>query len=86
MDIDALRQSHKDQWERLGKLASKRILSAKETDELISLYGQVGQQLSAVRSQAPTLTQLWSSVAYYREHADALATTKMRELLMCAAS
>lgn len=53
MDIDALRQSHKDQWERLGKLASKRILSAKETDELISLYGQVGQQLSAVRSQAP---------------------------------
>ena len=53
MDIDALRQSHKDQWERLGKLASKRRLSAKETDELISLYGQVGQQLSAVRSQAP---------------------------------
>ena len=52
VDIDALRQSHKDQWERLGKLASKRILSAKETDELISLYGQVGQQLSAVRSQA----------------------------------
>ncbi|AMD86513.1 stage II sporulation protein M [Actinomyces radicidentis] len=53
MDIDAFSAAHRDQWDRLDALASRRRLSGAEADELVSLYRRTAHHLSQVRTSAP---------------------------------
>lgn len=62
MDLDALTEVHRRQWERLRQLAHKRRLSGQESDELLELYQSVSGQLSLIRSVA-TETALSASLS-----------------------
>ncbi len=53
MDLDAFAAAHRDQWERLDVLVSRRHLSGGEADELVTLYRTCARHLSRVRSAAP---------------------------------
>ena len=53
MDIDAFSAAHRDQWDRLDALASRRRLSGAEADELVALYRLTARHLSQVRTSAP---------------------------------
>ena len=51
MDVDAFVLAHRDTWDRLEKLISKRrSLSGAEVDELVELYQRVSTHLSMLRS------------------------------------
>lgn len=52
MDLDAYVAAHAEQWRRLEKLARRRRLSGRESDELVDSYQQVATHLSVVRSSA----------------------------------
>ena len=69
MDLDAFVAAHRDQWERLDVLVSRRHLSGAETDELVALYRTCARHLSRVRSAAPDpqmIAELSSRVATAR--------------------
>ena len=53
MDIDAFSAAHRDQWERLDHLVSRRRLTGAEVDELVSLYRSAARDLSRIRTSAP---------------------------------
>jgi uncharacterized membrane protein SpoIIM required for sporulation len=51
VDVDAFVLAHRDTWDRLEKLISKRrSLSGAEVDELVELYQRVSTHLSMLRS------------------------------------
>lgn len=58
VDIDAFIAVHREEWERLRELTSRRRLDAPEIDELIALYQETATHLSTVRSTVadPALT------------------------------
>ncbi|GHD42724.1 stage II sporulation protein M [Mycetocola manganoxydans] len=52
MDLDAYSAAHREEWDRLDALASKRGLSGAEADELIDRYQAGATQLSAIKTTA----------------------------------
>ncbi|MET4639047.1 stage II sporulation protein M [Mycetocola sp. 2940] len=52
MDLDAYSAAHREEWDRLDALASKRSLSGAEADELIDRYQAGATQLSAIKTTA----------------------------------
>jgi hypothetical protein len=52
MDLDAYSAAHRDEWERLARLSSRRRLSGAEADELIERYQSGASQLSAMQATA----------------------------------
>jgi uncharacterized membrane protein SpoIIM required for sporulation len=52
MDLDAYSAAHRNEWDRLDALASKRSLSGPEADELIDRYQAGATQLSAIKTTA----------------------------------
>ncbi|GGF01109.1 stage II sporulation protein M [Mycetocola zhadangensis] len=52
MDLDAYSAAHRNDWDRLDALASKRSLSGAEADELIDRYQAGATQLSAIKTTA----------------------------------
>ena len=53
MDLDAYVLAHRDQWQRLEELTSRRRLDGAGNDELVDLYQRVATHLSVVRTSAP---------------------------------
>lgn len=71
MDIDAFIAVHQPQWDRLGKLASRRRLTAGEADELLVLYQRASTHLSmiqAVEPASPVAVQLSARIGRARTH------------------
>jgi len=52
MDLDAYASAHRQEWDRLEHLASRRSLSGAEADELIDRYQSAATQLSAIKASA----------------------------------
>lgn len=52
MDLDAYTATHREDWDRLGRLAAKRHFTGPEADELIDRYQAGAAQLSAIRATA----------------------------------
>ena len=57
MDLDAYSAAHRNEWDRLDALASKRSLSGVEADELIDRYQAGATQLSAIKTTAGSTRQ-----------------------------
>ncbi|MBE6480919.1 MAG: stage II sporulation protein M [Actinomyces ruminicola] len=53
MDIDAYAAAHRDQWDRLDRLTSRRRLTGAEADELVTLYRATAGHFSRIRTGAP---------------------------------
>ena len=71
MDLDAYSAAHRDEWDRLAALGSKRSFSGAEADELIEHYQAGATQLSAIRtsvgqSASGDRLSLWLSRARLR--------------------
>jgi len=71
MDLDAYSAAHRDEWDRLAALGSKRSFSGAEADELIEHYQAGATQLSAIRTTVGQSPQgdrlsLWLSRARLR--------------------
>ena len=71
MDLDAYSAAHRDEWDRLAALGSKRSFSGAEADELIERYQAGATQLSAIRTTVGQSAQgdrlsLWLSRARLR--------------------
>ena len=71
MDLDAYAAAHRDEWERLEQLGSKRRFSGAEADELIDHYQSGASELSAIKTTAGQSVQgdrlsLWLSRARLR--------------------
>jgi uncharacterized membrane protein SpoIIM required for sporulation len=52
MDLDAYTAAHSEEWDRLSRLAKRRRLDGRETDELIDLYQSGATDLSVIKTQA----------------------------------
>jgi len=52
MDLDAYSATHRDDWDRLGRLAAQRLFTGPEADELIDGYQAGAAQLSAIKATA----------------------------------
>lgn len=52
MDLDAYSAAHREEWDRLAKLGSKRRFTGVEADELIDHYQAGASQLSAIKTTA----------------------------------
>jgi uncharacterized membrane protein SpoIIM required for sporulation len=52
MDLDAYSAAHRDEWEELARLGSKRRFSGPEADSLIDHYQSGATQLSAIKTTA----------------------------------
>lgn len=71
MDLDAYSAAHRDDWDELARLGSKRHFTGAEADELIDHYQTGATQLSAIKTvsgaspQADRLS-LWLSRARLR--------------------
>lgn len=52
MDLDAYSAAHRDEWEALARLGSKRAFSGVEADALIDHYQSGASQLSAIKTTA----------------------------------
>lgn len=57
MDLDAYSAAHRDEWEELARLASRRQLNGREADALIDRYQSGASQLSAIKSTAGSTIQ-----------------------------
>jgi uncharacterized membrane protein SpoIIM required for sporulation len=71
MDLDAYSAAHREEWDRLARLGSKRQFSGLEADELIDHYQSGASQLSAIKTTAGQTVQgdrlsLWLSRARLR--------------------
>ncbi|PHP52420.1 stage II sporulation protein M [Actinomyces ruminis] len=69
MDIDAYVAAHRDQWDRLDQLTSRRRLTGAEADELVTLYRAAAGHFSRIRTGAPDpalLAQLSTRIAAAR--------------------
>ncbi|MFF1571848.1 stage II sporulation protein M [Leifsonia sp. NPDC058292] len=52
MDLDAYTAAHRDDWDKLSRLARQRRLDGREADELIYLYQSGATDLSVIKTQA----------------------------------
>lgn len=52
MDLDAYSAAHRDEWDRLARLAQQRQFTGAEADELIDRYQSGATQLSAIKTTA----------------------------------
>lgn len=52
MDLDAYAAAHRQEWDRLQSLATRRSLTGVEADELIERYQSAASQLSAIKTSA----------------------------------
>jgi uncharacterized membrane protein SpoIIM required for sporulation len=52
MDLDAYSAAHRDEWDELARLGSKRRFSGREADSLIEHYQSGASQLSAIKTTA----------------------------------
>jgi uncharacterized membrane protein SpoIIM required for sporulation len=52
MDLDAYSAAHREEWDRLAELGSKRSFTGSEADELIERYQSGASQLSAISTTA----------------------------------
>ena len=52
MDLDAYSAAHRDEWDELARLGSKRRVTGAEADELIDRYQSGASQLSAISASA----------------------------------
>jgi Uncharacterized membrane protein len=52
MDLDAYAAAHRQEWDRLENLATRRSLTGAEADELIDRYQSAATQLSAIKTSA----------------------------------
>ena len=50
MDLDAYSAAHRDEWDRLAELGSKRRFTGADADELIDHYQAGASQLSAIQT------------------------------------
>ena len=71
MDLDAYSAAHRDEWDELARLGSKRSFSGAEADELIDHYQSGASQLSAIKTVSGQSAQgdrlsLWLSRARLR--------------------
>lgn len=71
MDIDAFAAAHRDEWDDLARLGSKRRFTGAEADELIEKYQSGATHLSALRTTTGSSVQadrlsLWLSRARLR--------------------
>jgi uncharacterized membrane protein SpoIIM required for sporulation len=71
MDLDAYSAAHRDEWERLARLGSKRRFSGAEADELIDRYQAGATNLSMIATTAGATPEgdrlsLWLSRARLR--------------------
>ena len=71
MDLDAYSAAHRDEWDELARLGSKRSFSGAEADELIDHYQTGASQLSAIKTVSGQSAQgdrlsLWLSRARLR--------------------
>jgi len=57
MDLDAYTAAHKQEWNRLTELGSRRQLSGAESDELIERYQAGATHLSAIKTTAGSTVQ-----------------------------
>ena len=57
MDLDAYSAAHREEWEELARLASRRRLNGAEADALIDRYQSGASQLSAITSTAGSTVQ-----------------------------
>lgn len=53
VDVDALREARRQDWEQLDQLARRRRLDGPSVDRLVHLYQEANADLSSVRTQAP---------------------------------
>lgn len=71
MDLDAYSAAHRDDWDELARLGSKRSFTGAEADSLIDHYQSGATQLSAIRTTSGQSVQgdrlsLWLSRARLR--------------------
>lgn len=71
MDLDAYSAAHRDEWDELARLGSRRSFTGVEADELIDRYQSGASQLSAIRTTSGESAQgdrlsLWLSRARLR--------------------
>ncbi|MHC5795278.1 stage II sporulation protein M [Lacisediminihabitans sp. FW035] len=52
MDLDAYSAAHRDEWEELARLGTKRRFTGSESDRLIERYQSGASQLSAIKTTA----------------------------------
>ncbi len=52
MDLDAYSAAHRDEWDELARLGSKRRFSGQESDQLIERYQSGASHLSAIKTTA----------------------------------
>ncbi|MBW3068871.1 MULTISPECIES: stage II sporulation protein M [unclassified Actinomyces] len=83
MDIDAFAAAHRDQWDRLDQLTSRRRLTGAEADELVSLYRATAAHLSRIRTGAPDpvlLAELSTRIAAARGRITGTREARMSDL------
>ena len=71
MDLDAYSAAHRDEWDKLARLGSKRHFTGAEADALIEHYQSGATQLSAIKTTSGQSVQgdrlsLWLSRARLR--------------------
>ncbi|MEO7349639.1 MAG: stage II sporulation protein M [Terrimesophilobacter sp.] len=57
MDLDAYSAAHREEWDELARLGSRRRLSGAESDALIDRYQSGASHLSAIKSTAGSTVQ-----------------------------
>lgn len=57
MDLDAYSAAHRDEWDELARLGSRRRLNGAESDALIDRYQSGASHLSAIKSTAGSTVQ-----------------------------
>ncbi|MBB5632633.1 putative membrane protein SpoIIM required for sporulation [Cryobacterium mesophilum] len=57
MDLDAYSAAHREEWDELARLASRRRLSGADADRLIDRYQSGASQLSAMKATAGSSVQ-----------------------------
>lgn len=57
MDLDAYSAAHRDDWDELARLASRRRLTGAEADDLIDRYQSGASQLSAMQATSGSSVQ-----------------------------
>ncbi len=62
MDVEALKATRQNAWDRLKELGHKPKLNGKETDELAALYESVTADLARIRTESgdPDVIQILS--------------------------
>ncbi|WP_371151704.1 stage II sporulation protein M [Buchananella felis] len=84
MDVDALREARRQDWEQLEQLARRRRLDGPSVDRLVHLYQETNADLSSVRTQAPDpdmIASLSKRVAGGRARLTSARTLRLTDLV-----